>query len=86
MGRLREPRKPASVIGFRPAVKSMGTFARAAFMRPPVALAAPTITWTITACGRPVTMAKPWAMATAGVSCGTVTGRGSVCPAAKRLA
>ena len=57
MGRSRLPTAPASVMGFRPAVKSIGTFERAAFMMPPSALAVPTITCTITACGRPVTMA-----------------------------
>ena len=64
--RLRLPAQPRSVMGLRPAVKSIGTLDRAAFMMPPSALAAPTMTCTITACGRPVTMAKPCAMATAG--------------------
>ena len=45
------------MIGVRPAVKRIGTCERAALMMPPSALAAPTITWTITACGRPETMA-----------------------------
>jgi hypothetical protein len=57
MCRLREPGIPASVIGVRPAVTSIGTLARAAFMIPPSALAVPTITWTMTTCGRPVTIA-----------------------------
>src|SRR5215472_12374038 len=86
MGRSRLPRRPASEIGLRPALKSMGTLARAALMTPPTALPAPTITWTMTAWARPVTMAKPWAMATAGTSCGTVRGRGAACPWAPRFA
>ena len=44
-----------SVKGVRPEVKSSGTRARAAFITPTSALATPTSTWTITACGRPVT-------------------------------
>ena len=48
---------PASVIGLRPAVKSIGTPTREALMIPASALAAPTMTCTITACGRPVTIA-----------------------------
>jgi hypothetical protein len=74
------------VIGLRPALKRMGTLLRAAFMMPPIAFAAPTITWTITACGRPVTIANPCAIATAGTSCGTVNGRGAGCPVASRFA
>jgi hypothetical protein len=44
-------------MGVRPAVISIGTRARAALMIPLSALAVPTVTWTITACGRPVTIA-----------------------------
>ena len=55
-------------------------------MIPPSALAVPTMTWTMTACGRPVTIAYPWAMATAGTSWGTVIGRGRACPWAWRFA
>jgi hypothetical protein len=44
-------------MGLRPALKSMGTLARAALMMPPTALPAPTMTWTMTACARPVTIA-----------------------------
>jgi hypothetical protein len=43
-------------MGVRPAVIRIGTLARAALMTPPSALAPPTITWTITAWVRPVTM------------------------------
>src|SRR5262249_11186305 len=86
MGRSRLPRGPASEIGLRPALKSMGTLARAALMTPPTALPAPTITWTMTAWARPLTMAKPWAMATAGTSCGTVIGLGAAWPCAPRFA
>ena len=56
IGRSRLPASPASVIGLRPAEKSMGMFERAALITPPAALAAPTMTWTITAWARPVTM------------------------------
>ena len=55
-------------------------------MTPPSAFAAPTITWTITACGLPDTMAWPCAIATAGISCGTVMGLGKGSPLAWRRA
>ena len=86
IGRLRLPCKPASVSGLRPALKRIGTFERAALMMPLTALPAPTITWTMTTCGRPVTIAYPWAIPTAGVSCGIVMGRGTGWPCASRLA
>jgi len=53
MCRSREPGNPSSVIGVRPAVISTGTFARAAEIMPVDAFAVPTLTWTITAAGRP---------------------------------
>ena len=56
IGRSRLPAFPASVIGLRPAEKSMGTLERAALITPPAALPAPTMTWTMTTWGRPVTM------------------------------
>src|SRR6266850_5122440 len=86
MWRLRAPGSLSSVSGVRPAVTRIGACARAALMMPPSALAVPTITWTITTCGRPVTMAKPWAIPIAVISCGTVSGRGSTLPSAMRLA
>jgi hypothetical protein len=52
----RAPRRPpSSVIGVRPAVNRTGVWVRAAFMTAPTALAVPTVTWTMTTCGRPVT-------------------------------
>ena len=52
----RAPSAPCSNSGVRPAVKNIGTCERAAFIRPHTALAAPTLTCSITACGRPDTM------------------------------
>jgi hypothetical protein len=57
MWRLRAPSSFSSVSGVRPAVTRIGAWARAALMMPPRALAVPTMTWTITTCGRPVTIA-----------------------------
>ena len=57
IARLRLPCRPDSVSGLRPALNRIGTFARAALMMPPTALPAPTITWTMTTWGRPVTSA-----------------------------
>ncbi len=50
-------RAPDSVIGVRPAVNRIGMFCREALIRPLIELAVPTPTWTIIACGLPVTMA-----------------------------
>ena len=44
------------MIGVRPAVNSTGTCVREALMMAPMPFAVPTVTCTITACGRPVTM------------------------------
>jgi hypothetical protein len=44
-------------MGVRPAVIRIGTFCREALMMPFSEFAVPTPTWTIMACGRPVTMA-----------------------------
>ena len=55
IGRSRLPSRPLSVGGVRPDVKKIGTLSRAALSRPISALAMPTLTWTMTACGRPVT-------------------------------
>ena len=77
---------PDSVIGVRPAVKRIGTFWREALMRPFSEFAVPTPTCTIIACGRPLTIAYPCAMATPMFSCGTITICGrrqpSFCPLA----
>ena len=54
IGRLREPNAPCSVIGERPAMSSRGTRSRAALASRLMALAVPTLTCTITACGDPV--------------------------------
>ncbi len=86
IGRSRLPASPDSVIGLRPAEKSMGMFERAALITPPAALPAPTMTWTMTTWGRPVIIVNPCAMATAGISCGTVMGRGLAWPCAPRRA
>ncbi|MNV69848.1 hypothetical protein D3C71_1627790 [compost metagenome] len=56
IGLLRAPSTPFSYRGVRPAVKNIGTWLRAAFIRPQTALAAPTVTCSITAWGLPVTM------------------------------
>ncbi len=53
MGREREPNSPFSVIGVRPAQSSRGMRSRARLVRLLMVLAVPTLTWTITACGRP---------------------------------
>ncbi len=53
IGRSREPSRPDSVIGVRPEVNRIGTSSRAALSRPMSAFAMPTLTWTMTACGRP---------------------------------
>jgi hypothetical protein len=42
------------VIGVRPADMKIGTFARDAVMMAVAALPVPTLTWTITATGRPL--------------------------------
>ena len=55
MSRLRWPSKPSSLVGVRPAVNSTGTWPRAALSKPFMPLAVPTLTWTMTACGLPVT-------------------------------
>ena len=52
----REPRAVPSVMGVRPALKSMGTLERAALTMSPMALAVPGRVCTITTCGRPVIM------------------------------
>jgi hypothetical protein len=54
IGRLREPKLPVSVTGVRPAASSRGTRSRARLIRLLMVLAVPTLTWTMTACGRPV--------------------------------
>ena len=51
--RLREAAWPVSVIGVRPAASSSGTLSRAAFIRPQIVFAVPTVTCTITAAGLP---------------------------------
>ena len=51
--RLREAMWPVSVIGVRPAASSSGTLSRAAFIKPQIVLAVPTVTCTITAAGLP---------------------------------
>ena len=53
MCRSRAPGSPSSVIGVRPALMRMGTFARDAVMMAVDALPVPTLTWTMTAAGRP---------------------------------
>jgi hypothetical protein len=53
---LREPKSPFSVRGVRPAISITGTCSRRASMRALMVLAVPTLTCTITACGRPLTM------------------------------
>ena len=80
------PGGPSSVIGVRPAVIKIGTCERAAVMMPQAAFAVPTVTWTITACGRPVASQAPCAMPTATDSCGTTMGRGARLPSASRRA
>ena len=50
---LRDPMCPVSVSGVRPAASSIGTLSRAAFIRPQIVLAVPTVTCTITAAGLP---------------------------------
>src|SRR5215470_10327867 len=64
----------------------MGTCERAAVMTPQEALAVPTVTWTMTACGRPVASQTPWAMPTATDSWGATIGRGARLPSASRRA
>ena len=53
MCRSREPGSPSSVTGVRPADMRMGTLAPAAVMIAVEAFPVPTLTWTITAAGRP---------------------------------
>ena len=43
--------EPCSNQGVRPAAMSIGMFSREALIRPHNALAVPTLTWTMTACG-----------------------------------
>ena len=51
---MREPNVPFSVIGVRPAARMSGTRSRDRLVRLLMVLAVPTLTCTITACGRPV--------------------------------
>jgi hypothetical protein len=51
--RLRDAMCPVSVIGVRPAASSSGTLSRAAFIKPQMVLAVPTVTCTMTAAGLP---------------------------------
>ena len=53
---LRLPSMPDSVMGVRPAVKSIGMLSLLALMSPMIEFAVPTETWTMTSWGRPVTM------------------------------
>src|SRR5258708_694227 len=53
-GREREPNWPFSVIGVRPAARINGTRSRDRLIRLLIVLPVPTLTCTITACGRPV--------------------------------
>ena len=55
LGLLRDATWPVSVSGVRPAARMTGTLSREAFIRPHMALAVPTVTWTITAAGLPLT-------------------------------
>ena len=52
--REREPNEPFSVIGVRPAARISGTRSRDRLTRLLIVLPVPTLTCTITACGRPV--------------------------------
>jgi hypothetical protein len=53
IGREREPNSPFSVIGVRPAQSTSGTRSRDRLVMLLIVLAVPTLTCTITACGRP---------------------------------
>jgi hypothetical protein len=52
--REREPKLPPSVIGVRPAARISGTRSRERLIRLLIVFPVPTLTCTITACGRPV--------------------------------
>src|ERR1700687_1522766 len=78
IGREREPNEPFSVTGVLPAARISGTRSRDRFMRLLMVLAVPTLTCTITACGRPFMRYAPCAMATARFSCGTRIGLGTL--------
>jgi hypothetical protein len=57
MKESRDPSVSSSKSGVRPAVNSIGTFSRAAFMMAQTPLAVPTLTCTITAGNLPETTA-----------------------------
>jgi hypothetical protein len=69
-----------------PAVNNIGTLSRAALKIPQTALAVPTLTCTITAGMRPVTMAQLCAIDTARFSWAASTGRGIGAPVRAALA